>query len=686
MALDGLTLLGTSLNDETNYGLEELDFGPPPKRLEWAQVADADGSDLVRQPLFENRVVTMKLRVGKQASMNAALEKVGSLVDLFQECEKNPEGSPLVWTPATGTKKYTLYALTGQITSVPIVIEGSSAGFYVFSPQLLCSLVCRPFGYGEEEEVRTAKSIETGLSIVTFTLASIKGDVPAEGRLVLKDTAKVGRRTAEWFLEQRYYNAETALFEGAESLTPVGGAKSEAANTGAYKPGAGTKLTIATTLVGESTVCAETAALKHVGAFRVKCRGQVVLGSESVAGNVYVRLSYQDGEGPFRANEWQPLILAGKYVELDLGPVTLTEKLTGTQKWVGRIEAYSANAAAKDVFHINYMVYGPTEGYGKAAGPTVTGGGTITAYDNFEAYTLASALNTKTPPVGAAWATSGAATDWEIIETSGGAGNTKNKKVSRKTKSDAEPRFGQLGGSLGASAVTAVVISTEKPTGGEHIQGVVLRWTNATNYAFGLVRRNTGGGGGNRNFVYSIGTVVAGVTTVLGESSAFGPLTGEVGTEMTLSATLDGTLTLKVANGGPTLSATSVALKTGEALKEGKAGIYDRNTGTTEIARTIDNVSVVTLPGVPFVLQSERSMEFRSEATITQDSTGTYSGPVQQARGGRFFVPQAGQAARTSRVLVKADRNDLEEADQQTIGDTFTAACFVTPRYSVIPR
>src|SRR5215831_5897998 len=377
MALDTLTLKGTSLNDETNYALEALDLTPPPKKPEWAQSSDGDGSDLVRTPLFENRTITMTLRVMPQASKDAALEKVGTLADLLQEAEKNPDGIALVYKPATATKEFTFYVLTGAITAIPMVNEGSSSGWYnAHAPQLNISLTCKPFGYGAEVTGAAAKSIETGLSTVVLTVATLAGDVPAEGRLVVVDTAAIGRRYVEWGLEQRYYDATTALILDNESMTAVGGAPSEAANTGAYKP-SGTKGTIATTLLTEPTICANTGNLKHIGTFRVKCRVQAVLGEGSMAEKVHVRLAYQDGEGPLRANDWQSPLLGGKFVEVNLGIITLTTALKGTQKWLGQIEAYSENAATKDVLHVDYLTFIPVlEGYGKARGQQSNAPGT----------------------------------------------------------------------------------------------------------------------------------------------------------------------------------------------------------------------------------------------------------------------------------------------------------------------
>lgn len=678
MALDGLVLNGTNINDETNYGLEAIEIPPAPKREEWAESADADGADLIREPLYGNRVIPLTLRVGRQASMNVALEKISALVALFQEAEKNgSEGIPLEYAPATGSKTFTFYVLTGRVVAVPMVMETSDAGFYVFSPVLKCELTCKPFGYGPEEEVLAAKANETGLSVAIRALPEIKGDVPAEARLVVKDTAKVGRRFVEWGLENRHYQAATSLIEAAENLTPVGGTKSEAANTGAYKPGAGTKLTIATTLVGEPTVCCETAALKHIGTFRVKARVQAVLGSESVAENVRVRLSWQDGEGPFRANSWTVPVVGGKYVEVDLGPVTITEAQSGTQKWVGRIEAYSGNEAAKDVFHVNYLAIIPTERYGKAAGPTITSGGTVSAYDDFVGGS--GSLNTRTPEIGAAWATSGAATDWGFT-TYPLTGHSKGKAVERKTKSDAEPRYGVLGSSLTGSQATALFKNKEKPSGGTITQGLILRWTNSSNYAFGLMERSA-----SSKPRFKIGTVVAGSTTVIAEAiKDLGA--GENEFELTLSATADGTLSMTVAGQNVTVSGSATVLKTGETLASGKAGIYDKNTGTTEVVRTMAVISVLSLPSIPFVIQPERACEFRNDITLVQDSTGTYTGPPQIYRGSRFYLPQAGSAKRVSRLLVKADRNDLEEADQQTIADAFTIQVFATPRYVDLPH
>ena len=672
---EGVVLNGLNLNPETvgTFHVEKIDFSPPKKRTEWAQANDSDGGDLIRTPLYENRTVTMSVRVDPQSTENAALVKVGELVDMLQEAEKNPGGIPLEWTPASSTKTITFYVLSGEVTGIPITIE---SGWLVKAPLVDISLTCKPFGYGAEEEVLAAKSNETGLSVVTATISGVKGDVPAEGRLVVTDSAAVGRRFVEWGVQNRYYDAATSLIRDNEEMTAVGGAPSEAANTGAYKP-SGTKGTIATTLFPEPTICCNTGTLKHVGVFRVKARVQAVSGGEGIPEQVHVRMSYQDGESPFRANDWQSPPVSGKFVEVDLGQVSLTEKVTGTQKWVGQIEAYSENVAAKDVLHVDYLTFIPIlEGYGKAHGPTVQQAGTIVDYDNFTTGTLSGSLGGRTPALGAPpWETKGAATDWTVTANS----------ATRSTELEAgeSGRFALIGSALGNSSVaTSHWVSSTISTGASVKLGAALRYVNETNYAVAYVSLLQTG------WYLQLLVKVAGVPTYL--ASTYTAVTRGPSSTVAISftATLDGALSASATVDGKTQSvaATHKSIIGGEALQSGKPGTWDQYTGKGFVPRLLSSLSAKTLPALPYCIQPSRAMEFRSDSTLTADSSGTYYGPSPQSRGSRFFLPQAGEANRTSRILVKADRNDLAESDQQTIADAFNVKVYATPRYSVIPR
>lgn len=670
---EAVILNGLSLNPAAgNFAVEAIDFTPPKKKPEWAQSADGDGADLVRTPLFENRVITATVRITPQASMDLALAKMGELVDQLQEAEKNPGGIPLEWTPANSTKTITFYVLTGEVTGVPVVAQGTGEGWFVASPMVTISMTCKPFGYGAEVEAAAVKSIETGLSVVVLTVPTLAGDVPAEGRLVVKDTAAVGRRFVEWGLENRYYNAATSLILDSEDMTPVGGA--QIALGGAYKRAGAVNGAIRTTLLPEPTICCNTGVLKHVGTFRVKAR--VVMNSTN--SKARMRLSWQDGEGPLRANAWQTPPANSFFSEVDLGNITITPAILGTQKWLGQIEAYSENTAAADTLAVDYLTFIPVlEGYGKARGVQSSAPGTVVAYDNFTTGTLSGNLNTRTPAVGAAWATSGAATDWTV----------ESGKIKRATATDAEPRFGVIGAAQGNSSIQ-IAGEMERPASSVVAIGAILRWVNATNYAFVLCEAEPVGVSSTK-FTCKVGVVVAAATTILTTSDIGRENAGGVfAVTASLAATLDGALTTTMIAGklkSITVSGSHASIATGGALASGKGGIYDRNQAAAN-TRTFTLVNVATLAAIPYCVQPSRTMEVHSDSTLAADSTGTYFGPVPLYRGSRFYVPQKGSAGRTSRIIVKADRNDLQESDQSTIADAFTGAVFATPRYLAIPR
>jgi hypothetical protein len=678
---EGLVLNGLNLNPATgNFALEALDLTPPPKKPEWAQAADADGADLVRRPLFENRTITATIRITPQASMNLALEKLGELVDQLQEAEKNPGGIPLEWTPANSTKTITFYVLTGAVTGIPIVVEGTGAGYFANTPQIITSMICRPFGYGAELEVAAAKANEAGLSVVTLAVGAVAGDVPAEGRLVVSDTAAVGRRFVEWGLENRYYDAATKLILDSEDMTPVGGVQSTALNaSGAYKRSGATKGTIATQLFPEPTICCTTGNLKHVGTFRVKARINCLLPGVGDLSNDFIRLTWQDGAGPFRANTWVNPTAEG-LCEVDLGIVTVTPTVSGTQKWLGCIEGYSLNGASKDTLHVDYLTLIPVlEGYGLARGATPTTADTLLAFDDLTSGTLSGPLGARTAELGGAWITAGAATDWTVA-----AGI-----VTRATKSDASRRLGVVGPAL-ANMVTAVTIHN---LGVETYGGALARYVSSTSYAFcelqplTLYRANS--------LVLGrlvVGVLVAGTETIIRQVALFAAYNGNP--DLTSPIVLQLVVTGEAIAAAATQSGKRIAIAQGShaslatagTLAIGNGGLLDHSNTATAHTRVYSSIAVSQVSLIPYCVQPSQSMEVRSDSAICEDSSGVFTGPVPQYRGSRFYLPQAGSAARTSRIIVKADRNDLEESDQQTIGDSFTAQVFATPRYHVIPR
>jgi hypothetical protein len=133
------------------------------------------------------------------------------------------------------------------------------------------------------------------------------------------------------------------------------------------------------------------------------------------------------------------------------------------------------------------------------------------------------------------------------------------------------------------------------------------------------------------------------------------------------------------------LDATSTAIATGGALAAGKAGIADNSEGSSGL-RAYDDISVGIPPAEPIVLYSGQSLEIRHDSTERESSTGGTWGRPPSYRGSRFKVSPAGDANRTTRVAVKASRNDLDTAEDANLTDQIQLTATVTPRCTVIPR
>ena len=223
--LEQLVLDGLALNDVTNYRLQGFDAPPPKKRSEWVTGGDADGAALVRDPLFENREITLRVRVTQRATMDLALAAVAAISDKLEEADKHPEGLDMVWTPANGTKSVTFKVLSGEVTGLPVTMDGDDAGWFKNSPVVNVTLTCKPFAYGAEV---VGSGTSSATPFVTLTVAGVTGDVPAEGRLIVTDAATQSRRYAEWGLEQRYYDVAQSLIVESDNMrmwpssTPLG--------------------------------------------------------------------------------------------------------------------------------------------------------------------------------------------------------------------------------------------------------------------------------------------------------------------------------------------------------------------------------------------------------------------------------------------------------------------------------
>ena len=104
--------------------------------------------------------------------------------------------------------------------------------------------------------------------------------------------------------------------------------------------------------------------------------------------------------------------------------------------------------------------------------------------------------------------------------------------------------------------------------------------------------------------------------------------------------------------------------------------------GALATTRYYDNFSVSVPAAEPIVIHSGQSLEIRYDGqALREDSTGTYWGPTPSYRGSRFLVPCAGTEDRTTRIAVKARRNDIDTSADDQIADATAVAVAYTPRY-----
>lgn len=660
-----LTFDSIALNDGTSFTLQGLEIPPPNKRFEWVPGGDADGAALVRDPLFENREITARVRVVQQSTMDLALAKIGSLVDSLEEAEKQENGLPLVWTPANSTKTITFYVVSGSIENLPVTLSGDDAGWFLRAPIITLKLICKAFGYGTE--VVGSATSSSSSPFHTVTIASVPGDVPAEGRLIVTDAATQVRRHLEWGLEQLHYDSGTSLIVESDGMSVTNTAGAQTTRTGAYDPGAAGNNVIRATLWRGPVAVAATGNLSHVGTFRVKAR---VYGSTT---GVYARLSWQEGDGSYHNNPYAQVPVGGAFSEIDLGIISIPAKDLGTQRWSGRIEAYAD--VAGDTIDVDYLVLVPAgEGYGKARATGQPAISAVNGYDDFTSLGSGVALNARVAPSGGTWATSGVATDF--------IGNTPSGQAYRSTISEATPRYAILGSTSFTNVQVEVFVQVDHWNGTNTVATLIARWTDANNYVAVEVS-------GAQLALYQ---KVAGVRTTL-KSTTFNPSSGLAAYGLRLTVYATGVVIAEVRNGASILPPLQIlkwyssVLATGGALQTGKPGFADQEASSvTSGPRLYDWFSVGTPLPEPIVINSTRSVEIRSDAVLRADSTNTYWGPPPAYRGSRFFVPPAGPDNRTSRVLVKAHRADIETDEAVNVTDNLTVQVNYTPRYSVIPR
>jgi hypothetical protein len=645
---------------DVQVGLKHATGSPVATHNSGVIAKHVDGNNMLFSTVFDDgssRSLTVSKIDGGIASTLTSVTITGGLSANASYWHRfRVEGNLLtaeLWTSAptaTGTPAFTVpYTLAGADATKFGAGVGGQVGIRVSST----NTNARYDDFTVEPNVAVSST-----PLLTLSLPGVPGEADAEARLIVTDRANKGRRFVEWGQQQRNYQG---LGLEIDSLVTTNFAGTSTTRTGSYN----TNVTRAT-LTQTSVVVCSTGALGHIGTFRVWARAY------PTSGDVTVRLSWQEGSGRLRANDYATPPTYNAWVDLDLGVVSIGPALSGTQQWLGQIEALADTVGA--TIDIDYVLLVPTDaGYAKALfSPPFESIRTFSARDEFDQ--SAGNLNGKTAPVGGTWATSGAATGDFAVESTG-------HTVQRATANDGQLRFAILGStSLGATLVQADVAVDGNSGGLVQLSNgpalfLIARYVDSSNY----LRASIDPLGDGRARLDILRWVSGSSAAV---SSAIVTMVPHVAYRARLVVDAAGRVNMWFGtniSGPPLLGGQDDGLAAGGAIASGKYGLGDVCGSYSGVTRTYDNF-VAAVPFVDEIIGVGRDAQFRSDGAIRTDPAGTNYGPVT-VRGGNFKVPPAGAENRTARVALRAARVNVEDTPNTNVTDKLQAQVALTPRY-----
>jgi hypothetical protein len=691
LLVDGLAV-SLSTADGSDLRMTSLAMPTPAPRYEWVAGSDAPDSRLVRAPFHENRVIEVRVEVKPSASIDAAWDLVGPLVDKFAKAAGTPDGIPLTYVPDGSARTVIFDLFAGEVNGVAVTGEGGGnpeawLRYLYRSPVFDVRFHCGPYGRrSAEENVAAASSTAPVMSI---NVPSVGGDVPAIGRLLVTEPASQHRRHFEWGMESEATVTAPLILDSDTDLAITGYAGTAGTTTGAYDPNASGTNNIGASYAGEPVAICGTGNQPHVGSWRVRARVWAsVNGTEEQVAGVYFRLTWRDGDGPYASNRWVPLpaVVTGKWMEVDLGVITVSRAVAGNQRWSGRVDVYHADGL-DGTARLDYLVLIPTSaGYGKARSITPDGAETLVARDLFVGTTAGGALNARVAPTGGTWATSGATGDFLFEDL-----NATVEGVQRSTNvSEGTPRFALLGATNYAAIEARTQFYSQYPADSwsGYRSSVVARYVDASNYLLASVDTST------EHLLVT--QVVGGAATQL--ASAFpgrGQLQGGRYYRIRLMVLASGLLraSWEIWTGSThqliaeTLAVSSV-LATGGALASGRIGIADQSftSGGSAQTRHYGTVTAGVPPTEQLVIASGQTLEVRHDDVIREDTTGNAYGRPGSYRGTHLLIPPAGSDGKTARIVARAHRNDIDTVEHTPLGDNLTIRAYWTERFLVVPR
>ena len=675
-----------NIADNSAYFLLGLEAPEPPMVAQWAGAVGVDGDQLV-DSRYANRQITTTLRV--TGSSDAQLEDRVQALQAAVAKQHREGGELEVTTPAGTVVTFTVLDASFNVTLDKRYMTRQVA-------HATLTFTCLPLGFGAEQDL--GDNVEATLPVLIFTEASVPGDVPALGRLVVDEDDGDSQSWVLAALRSRWYSADAdcALFYQAEGRTPLGGSAATASTgyTGAAS-GSGSNVVDVDNLSTEWEAVLSTQAtgagshLQHTGGYRAFARVQA---SSANTGTVGVCLEWAVGDfrrpqrnaatylTDTRLSDGSPV--EDQWLLVDLGVVNVPPVLTGSQFWEGRVLAKST--VYSDRVFIDHLFFAPIdEFYAEAsAGTVLAAAPAYIAQDDFSSGTYASGLVGDTLPVGGTWTAPASAYEADDFAVSAGA-------AVRSAASDAvtDARYGRWLYASGTSAMTNAAVQVDVnnddslPSGA--YQGVIARAVDKDNFLVAYVAYSSTW----RTWYVIVAKVVAGVVTTLAGGLNASNLTGSLPFQLRLTVSAGGSF---YAHGGQVggdlalvASGYDAALATGGALDDGYCGLYDWHPAASAGNRSYDNF-LAWVPTLDAAMFASQSLQFRHDGVIREDSAGGFWQPVSKHTGDLLLVPPSGREGRTCEVLVKACRNDPRAGADSAIDD-ISARLYVRPRYLTIP-
>lgn len=647
----------TLTSEAAGFTVVEHAYPAPNPRPVFASSADTEGSRFLSTE-YENREITLTVEALTEAalvSLTATVAHIGR------------EGGTLTYT-TPGNKAVIFDLLTWQSYEPALDIQWSVGS----RSRVALRFAAKPFGRGTE--VSLTDHAETTAPAVVFTEASISGDVPALGRLVIDEDQAADQAWVIWGQRSRRYSADAsaALLIKAEDMTTQGGSTKTTGATGAYGTNVvrNTDLSPTYASVISGQLSASSTYLSHIGTYRVFARVYCPTGNTGT-----VNLALEWAEGDFRRatrNTAQEFETAweGSWRLFDLGVVSLREVVRGTQRWEPRIIAKST--VVGDEIDVDWLMFVPVdEGSGTAS--SVTQFTALTGYSARDGFAQsAGALTGKTLPVGGTWTGAGDADDFAVT----GSGT-----VQRTAVSDSGPdvRSGRLVTASGTTALTTSAAQVDVTTDWDWQQsGVLLRYVDSNNFLAAVTSRTDDSFSIQISITGSVSTIAyVDLPTTLPHSDRIFAQVSAGGVVTATRAPIGGAAT-------HTLTAHHAALATGGTLAAGAVGIVDwRALATPAATRTFDNFTA-WVPSLDAAVFASQSLEVRHDGAFREDSAGAIWTTVSSYEGDNLLVPPSGPEGRTVQVIVKPSRNvPGQGADSAT--DDVSAQLHVTPRYLVVP-